>query len=108
MDALERRPRKEAELHHKPENGGEDNGESGPRRRGAQALSQHFDEDDKNVESEHQQKAIRDKDAGDAGRGEEDVFEVKGWEERAGTEDDEKEEKLEDREDGFFHGLFST
>jgi hypothetical protein len=104
MDALKRRPRKEAELHHKPENGCEYNGEGSPRRCGAQALPHNFDEDDKDIESEHQQKAIRDEDACDAGCGDENVLEVKGRKERADTEDDEKKEKLEDRKDGFFHG----
>ena len=104
MDALERRPRKEAELHHKPENGGEDNGEGGRGRRDAQTLPHNLDEDDKDVESEHQQKTIRDKDAGEAGRDDEDVLEVEGWEERAGTEDDEKEDELDNREDDFLHG----
>jgi hypothetical protein len=84
--------------------GGEDNGEGGRRRRGAQALPQDLDEDDKDVESDHQHKTIRDKDAGEAGRDDEDVLEVEGWKERAGSEDDEKEDELEDREDGFLHG----
>ena len=103
MDALECRSCKEAELHHKPESGGEDNGEGGPRHRGAEALPHDLDEDDKDVESEHQQKTIRDKDAGEAGRDDEDVLEVEGWEKRGGTEDDEKEDELEDREDDFLH-----
>ena len=38
-----------------------------------------FDKDDNDVESEHQQKTIRDKDADEAGRGDEDVLEVEGW-----------------------------
>jgi hypothetical protein len=29
---------------------------------------------------------------------------MEGRKERAGAEDDEKKEKLEQREDGFFHG----
>jgi hypothetical protein len=104
MEALECRSCKEAELHHKPENACEYNGEGSPRRCGAQALPHNFDEDDKDIESEHQQKAIRDEDACDAGCGDENVLEVKGRKERADTEDDEKKEKLEDRKDGFFHG----
>src|SRR6266403_250805 len=89
MDALERRPRKEAELHHKPENCCEDNGEGGPGRRSPEALPHDFDEDDKDVEGQHQQKTIRDKDTGEAGCVDEDVLEVEWWEERAGAEDDE-------------------
>src|SRR3979411_594470 len=84
MDALECRSCKEAELHHKPEDGGEDNGEGGRRRRSAQALPQDLDEDDKDVESDHQHKTIRDKDAGEAGRAVGDVLEVGGWKARPG------------------------
>ena len=46
-----------------------------------------LDEEDENVESEHQQKAIGNKDAGDAGRGDENVLEVEGREERADEKD---------------------
>jgi hypothetical protein len=104
MGALERRPGKETKLHHKTEDSSEDESECGPGDCGTQALPQDFPENDDDVEEEHQQKTVRDEDAGQAGCSDEDMLEVERRKDRADEKDDEEQDELEDGKDGIFHG----
>jgi hypothetical protein len=104
MDALERRPCKEAEFHHKTEDDSKKECESGPGGRGTQVFPDDFGEDDDYIEEEYQKKAVRDEDAGKARCGDEHVLEVKRREDGAKEKDEKEKNELEDSEDDFFHG----
>jgi hypothetical protein len=104
MDALERRPCKETEFHHKTEDDSKDESESGPGGCGTQALLQDFCENDDYIEEQYQEKAVRDEDAGKAWCGDENVFEVKRRKDGAKEENEKEKNELEDSEDDFFHG----
>jgi hypothetical protein len=104
MDALEGRPCKETELHHKTEDDSKDESESGPGGRGTQAFPQDFCENDDYIEEEYQEKAVRDEDTGKARCGDENVLEVKRREDGTKEENEKEKNELDDSEDDVFHG----
>jgi hypothetical protein len=104
MDALERRPCKKTEFHHKTEDDRKDESESGPGGRGTQALLQDLCENDDYIEEEYQEKAVSDEDAGKAWCGDENVLEVKRRKDGAKEENEKEKNELEDSEDDVFHG----
>jgi hypothetical protein len=103
MDELERRPRKETKLHHKPQDDCEDERESGPGSRSAQTLPHDFDEEDDGKEEKREEKSVRNEDAGCTGRSDEDVLKVKQREEGADEKNKKKNNELNDGEDDLFH-----
>jgi hypothetical protein len=107
MDELERRPRKETKLHHKPEDDCEDECDSGPGGRSAQTFSHDFDEEDDDKEEKREEKSVRNEDAGGTGRSDEDVLEVKQRDEGADEKNEKKNDELNDCDDDLFHGGLS-
>jgi hypothetical protein len=107
MGELERRPRKETKLHHKPEDDCEDERDSGPGSRSTQAPSHDFDEDDDDKEEKRKEKSVRNEDAGGTGRRDEDVLEMKQREHGADKKNKKENNELNDGEDDLFHCGFS-
>jgi len=72
---------------------------------GAEALAEYLGDEDDGEEDEHDEQAVGDEVAGCCGSDLDDgPAKVEGMpEERAHKKDSEKEEELEDEEDGFFH-----
>ncbi len=104
---LERGAGEEAELHCEAQYGCEYEGDSGPDSGRNDALPEGFDKKDDYEESEHQEKAVGDEDASACGAAVRMCSMWKGWEERAGEEDDQKEMTCRMVERTFFHSWFS-
>jgi hypothetical protein len=96
----------EAELHHESDNGSKNKGECSPRRGDTETLHQEFDEDNKEIYDECDEKTIGDKDTRAGWGCAEDMLDVERRKERKCSEDDQEEKKLKDGDDGFSHGLW--
>jgi hypothetical protein len=103
---LERGSGEEAELHHESDNGCANKGDCRPRRRDPETLHQKFDEDNKEIDDECDEKSIGDKDARTGRVCTEDVLDVKRRKERKNSEDDQEEKELKDGNNGLFHELW--